>query len=133
MATVAMRSSTARARDEAFADAFDEAAQVLVRLAARLRAAHASGLDADTDAAPGTSPGGERALGARQVAVLGLAGLDEPYGMSAREVADALGYQAPNATNLLKGLEARGHLVRLSDERPARWRTVPDETGAPES
>lgn len=98
-----------------------------MRLAERLRDAHGSDgeVDADSRAAEGSSGSAtrQRALGARQAAVLALPGLDADLGLSAREVADALGYAAPNATNLLKRLEAQGRLNRLPDERPARWRT----------
>ncbi|MGY1810655.1 MarR family transcriptional regulator [Blastococcus sp. SYSU D00669] len=117
-----------RQRDIAFADAFDEGARVLMRLSARLRALHV-GDGASTPRATSAAPTAAdlpraRALGQRQLAVLGLGGLGDQLGLSASEVAKALGYSPANATNLLKRLEELEHLVRVSGERPARWRRV---------
>jgi DNA-binding MarR family transcriptional regulator len=58
------------------------------------------------------------------LAVLGLGGLGDQVGLSASEVATALGYSPSNATNLLKRLEELQHLVRVPGERPARWRRL---------
>jgi hypothetical protein len=52
----------------------------------------------------------------------GLGGLSDQLGLSASEVAKALGYSPANDTNLLKRLEELNHLVRDPGERPARWR-----------
>jgi hypothetical protein len=107
-------------------DAFDEAAGVLMRLAARLRDAHGADGEVVADSRTGADSAGpvtrQRALGARQAAVLELPGLEAELGLAAREVADALGYAAPNATNLLKRLEDQNRLHRVPAERPARWR-----------
>jgi DNA-binding MarR family transcriptional regulator len=107
----------------AFADALDEGARVLMRLSARLRALHAS----EPASPPVPSPAGPelpraRSLGPRQLAVLALGGLSDRLGLSAADVAKALGYTTPNATNLLKRLEELDLLVRIAGERPARWR-----------
>jgi hypothetical protein len=115
-----------RERDVAFADALDEGARVLMRLSARLRALHAGERAPSTPASP-TGPVAvdlprARSLGQRQLAVLGLGGLGDQLGLSASEVATALGYSPANATNLLKRLEELTHLVRVPGERPARWR-----------
>lgn len=105
-----------------------------MRLAARLRDAH--DVDAETggtslsDKGAGGPAARERALGARQAAVLSLSGLDAELGLAARDVADALGLAPPNATNLLKRLEGHGKLTRVPDERPARWRRPDARQGA---
>jgi DNA-binding transcriptional ArsR family regulator len=115
-----------RERDIAFADALDEGARVLMRLSARLRALHVADDAPSSGATPAAPAAAElpraRALGQRQLAVLGLGGLGDPVGLSASEVATALGYSPANATNLLKRLEELKHLVRVPNERPARWR-----------
>ena len=115
----------ARERDIAFADALDEGARVLMRLSARLRAIHVAGA-APSNGASAAEVAVElpraRALGQRQLAVLRLGGLGDQVGLSASEVATALGYSPANATNLLKRLEELKHLVRVPGERPARWR-----------
>jgi CRP-like cAMP-binding protein len=115
-----------RERDMAFADAFDESARVLMRLSARLRALHvaeSAPAKRATRATPAaTALPRARALGQRQLAVLGLGGLGDQLGLTASEVATALGYSPANVTNLLKRLEELSHLVRVPDERPARWR-----------
>ena len=67
---------------------------------------------------------GVRALGARQLAVLAVGGLEANLGLAASDVAAALGYRAGNATNVLKRLEQIGELELVSNERPARWRRV---------
>jgi hypothetical protein len=115
-----------RERDIAFADALDEGARVLMRLSARLRALRVAE-GAPSNAATSAEPAAvalprARALGQRQLAVLGLGGLGDQVGLSASEVATVLGYSPANATNLLKRLEELRHLVRVPDERPARWR-----------
>lgn len=112
----------ARRRDAALADALEDGARVLLRLAGRLRA-----LDTDAPTGPpdGASPvttGRVHGLGERQVRVLALDGLRTELGLSAGEVARELGIAQSNATNLLKRLEALGHLSPIPDERPARWR-----------
>jgi DNA-binding transcriptional ArsR family regulator len=116
----------ARERDIAFADAFDEGARVLMRLSARLRALHVADGAPTSRASSAASTAVDlpraRALGQRQLAVLGLGGLGDQLGLSASEVAKALGYSPANATNLLKRLEDLGHVVRVPGERPARWR-----------
>lgn len=109
----------------AFADALDEGARVLMRLSARLRALHPAPDPASTASAAGpaaTDVGRAQPLGQRQLAVLGLGGLGDQPGLSAGEVAKALGYTASNATNLLKRLEEREYLVKVPGERPTRWR-----------
>jgi DNA-binding MarR family transcriptional regulator len=115
----------ARERDIAFADALDEGARVLMRLSARLRALHVAD---DAPSSEATSAADElprvRALGQRQLTVLRLGGLGDQLGLSASEVATALGYSPSNATNLLKRLEELQHLVRVPGERPARWRRL---------
>jgi DNA-binding transcriptional ArsR family regulator len=115
--------------DAAVADALDEAARVLVRLAARLRARGEGDRAADRAAAPppplarpAGRPAQRQRLGERQMAVLALGGLADEQGLSASEVAKALGYAPANATNLLKRLEDLEYLTRVPDERPARWR-----------
>lgn len=124
--------SVARERDAVIADALDEAARVLVRLSARLRALHDSDRDtdraADKAAAP-PPPAPARAerrraqgLGPRQMAVLALGGLGDELGLAASEVGKALGYTPSNATNILKRLEGMDYVVRVPGERPARWR-----------
>ena len=94
--------SAAAEGDAAVADALDEAARVLVRLAARLRAVHAEAA-AEAPAAgartttrgrpPGRAlePDLSRQLGPRQEAVLGLGGLSDELGLTAAEAAKALG------------------------------------------
>jgi DNA-binding transcriptional ArsR family regulator len=120
-----------RERDAAFADALDEAARVLVRLSARLRALGEGDRAADRAAAPpppapsarsAGRPAQRQRLGERQMAVLALGGLADEHGLTAGEVAKALGYAPANATNLLKRLEDLEYLTRVPDERPARWR-----------
>jgi DNA-binding IclR family transcriptional regulator len=54
--------------------------------------------------------------------VLSLGGLDAELGLSAGEVAAAIGLSAPNSHKLLAGLEALDALERVPDERPIRWR-----------
>jgi DNA-binding MarR family transcriptional regulator len=112
----------------AFADALDEGARVLMRLSARLRALHVADNAPSSGAVSAARTALElpraRALGQRQLAVLGLGGLGDPVGLSASEVATALGYSPANATNLLKRLEDLKHLVRVPGERPARWRRL---------
>lgn len=123
----------AAARDAAVADALDEAARVLVRLAARLRAVHDGGRAADRAAAPpppapqrpSRSASQRQRLGDRQMAVLALGGLTDEHGLSAGEVAKVLGVAQPNATKLLNRLEELEYLVRVPDERPTRWRRPP--------
>lgn len=116
----------ARERDAAIADALEEGARVLMRLSARLRTLHAGEQAADRAAAPpGPAPVDLRRaqpLGERQMAVLGLGGLNAELGLAASEVAQALGYTPSNATNILKRLEELHYLVRVRDERPVRWR-----------
>jgi DNA-binding transcriptional ArsR family regulator len=122
--------SVAAARDAAVADALDEAARVLVRLAARLRAVHDGERAADRAAAPPpptpkrpSRPAAQRqGLGERQMAVLALGGLADEHGLSAGEVAKVLGVAQSNATKLLNRLEELEYLIRVPDERPARWR-----------
>lgn len=114
-------------RDAAIADALDEAARGLLRLATRLRAPEAAPAGADRAAAPPGLPAvpsrrAGRGLGDRQMAVLGLGGLDTTAGLAASEVASALGYTPPNATNILKRLADLGYLEPVRGERPARWR-----------
>ena len=97
-----------------------------MRLAARLRALHATE-PPPAPSTPSTSNGTPalpraNALGQRQLAVLGLGGLGDQIGLTAGEVAKAMGYTPSNATNLLKRLEELEHLVRVPGERPARWR-----------
>jgi hypothetical protein len=115
-----------RDRDFAFADALDEGARVLMRLSGRLRALHvaeSAPAKRATRAAPAaTALPRARALGQRQLAVLGLGGLGDQLGLSASEVATALGYSPANVTNVLKRLEGLRHVLRVPDERPARWR-----------
>ncbi len=114
-----------RERDIAFADALNEGARVLMRLSARLRALHvADDAPSSGDASAAAELPRARALGQRQLAVLGLGGLGDQVGLSASEVATALGYSPSNATNLLKRLEELQHLVRVPGERPARWRRL---------
>src|SRR4051794_16335352 len=121
----------ARERDAAVADALDEAARVLVRLAARLRAVHDGPRAADRAAAPPPAVSApekpdrrrrRQPLGERQQAVLALGGLGTETGLAAGDVAQALGYTAPNATNILKRLEELSYLSRVPGERPLRWR-----------
>jgi DNA-binding transcriptional ArsR family regulator len=101
---------------------------VLVRLAARLRALKEGDRAADRAAAPppparpAPRPTQRQRLGERQMAVLALGGLSDEQGLSAGEVAKALGYAPANATNLLERLEGLEYLTRVPDERPARWR-----------
>lgn len=122
--------SLAASRDAAVADALGEASRVLVRLAARLRALHEGEPAADRIAAPPAPtpkrparPASQRQrLGERQMAVLALGGLADEHGLSAGEVAKVLGVAQSNATNLLNRLEELKYLVRVPDERPARWR-----------
>jgi DNA-binding transcriptional ArsR family regulator len=118
--------AVARERDMAFADALDEGARVMMRLSARLRALHPAG-----KASPRVTPPADagvvelpraHTLGQRQLAVLGLGGLSDRQGLTAGDVAKALGYTPSNATNLLKRLEELEYLVRVPGERPARWR-----------
>lgn len=56
------------------------------------------------------------------MAVLALGGLADEHGLSASEVAKVLGVAQPNATKLLNRLEELQYVVRVPDERPARWR-----------
>ena len=73
-------------------------------------------------ARPAGRPPQRQRLGERQMAVLALGGLADEQGLSAGEVAKALGYTPANSTNLLKRLEDLEYLTRVPDERPARWR-----------
>ena len=122
--------AAAAERDAAVADALDEAARVLVRLAARLRVVHGGGPAAERAAAPpqsttqrpARSSSQRQRLGERQVAVLALGGLADEHGLSAGEVAKALGAAQSNVTKLLNRLQELEHLVRVPEERPARWR-----------
>lgn len=127
MASVAkaVDAGRARPREDAVADALDDAARVLLRHAARLRAAPGPATDARATDRRSAAPAGlrrVRGLGGRQAAVLGLGGMATTEGLTAQDVARALDYSAPNATNILKRLEELGHLQRVPGERPARWR-----------
>lgn len=119
----------AREREQAWAEAFITIGRALTTLGLRLRDPHtgdaapppgkSAPLPVEVASAGAVPKGG---LGPRQHAVLALGGLDSEQGLSAGEVATAVGINQANAQNVLKRLEGLGYLEAVADERPARWR-----------
>jgi hypothetical protein len=90
------------------------------QLAAHEQLSPASAVTARVDAV--STPG--RKLGRVQQSILGLPGLGGDAGLSAAEVASALGLAPPNAHQTLTTLAERALVERIGDDKPARWRLV---------
>ena len=90
------------------------------QLAAHEQLPPAGAVSARVDAV--STPG--RKLGRVQQSILGLPGLGDEAGLSAAEVAVALGLAAPNAHQTLTTLADRALVERIGDDKPARWRLV---------
>ena len=104
------------AEREALAALADDVGSALVRFAESLRT---SAPEPTTDET--ASPAAAR--GARQKAVLKLKGIATEDGMSAVEVAKAVGVRQPNAYKLLESMVDKGWLQVLPDVEPTHWRT----------
>lgn len=115
-----------RARELAVADALVSIGRALTLLGTRLAGVHdedtgeESPLAVDPATLGAELPRG--GLGPRQLAVLGLGGLDTPMGLAVADVETATGLQRPNVHKMLQRLTELGHLEQVPDERPARWR-----------
>lgn len=106
----------------AWADALESWAATATTLAERLRAT----------ATPEPLLGDlEAGRGPRQRELLDLEALDTTAGMTAEQVAQALGVALPNAHKLLTKLEARELVQRIPESKPTRWcKTASPSTGA---
>src|SRR4051812_41859406 len=98
--------AAARARELAMADALVSIGRALTLLGTRLAAVHdEDDGDAATVAVEPATLGAELprgGLGPRQLAVLGLGGLDTPMGLAVADVETATGLQRPNVHKLLQ-------------------------------
>src|SRR5665213_124672 len=63
-------------------------------------------------------------LGRNQQSILSLPGLGDDVGLSAAQVASALGLAPANAYQALTTLADRSLVVRIGGDKPARWRLV---------
>lgn len=68
-------------------------------------------------AVPSAPPG----LSDRQAAAWARPELHSEAGVTSGELAKLLSWKQPNADQVLKRLEALGHITRVPDERPHRW------------
>ena len=104
---------------EALAGLAEDVGQALILYAERMRAAPST-----TEASPSsgtvTRKSTDLPRGEQQKAVLALKGLSE--GLTAAEVATAVGQKKPNAYKTLAALVDGGWLEQIPDEEPTRWR-----------
>jgi len=101
---------------EALAALADDVGSALVRFAESLRT---SAPEPTTNES--ASPAAAR--GTRQKAVLKLRGIATEDGLTAVEVANAVGVRQPNAYKLLESMVEKGWLERVPETEPGHWRT----------
>ena len=102
-----------RRADSLTADALEGLAKVLAGVADGLARRHGS-------VAGDVVRFDTRSFGDQQRAVLSLRGLNGPAGLTAKQVAVAVGMERTNAHRLMARLEKLTLLTRVAD-RPARW------------
>ena len=102
---------------EMLAELADSTASALVAFAQAIRPAADGGGGADDLASA--------RLGRRQQEIASLAGLDTKEGMSTREVAREIDYDAPNTHTALYALAARRIVEGFRHGEHARWRLTP--------
>lgn len=105
-----------RQTQEMLAELVDSTASALVAFAQAIRPASAGGGAHDLASAR---------LGRRQQEILSLAGLDTEEGMSTREVACAIDYDAANTHTALYALAAPGIVEGFGHGGHTRWRLTP--------